>query len=192
MAAKANPKNLSIDVDSTTNQASLARILGLTVRRISQLSQDGVLQPLERGKYCIADNIQRYIRYLTKDAVKDEDLSIERQKRIAEADLKKHKAEMAELQLKQMKLQLYDAEDIEAVIGDIIYSFRGNLMAMPGRLAVELVGVPTSAEMSKIILAEVSRVLEDLARYQYDPKVFRDRMNARMQKNLGEDESDEG
>lgn len=190
MAAAFDPKHITIDADNTTDQASLARILGFTARRIAQLAQDGVIVPISRGKYSVADSIQRYIRYITKDAVKDEDIQIEKQKRIAEADLKKHKAEMAELQLKQMKLQLYDAEDIEAVISDIIYSFRSNLMAMPGRLAVELVGIETAAEMSKIILAEVSRILEDLSRYQYDPKVFRDRMNARMQRNLGEDEAD--
>ena len=190
MAAAFDPKHITIDTDNTTDQASLARILGFTTRRIAQLAQDGVIVPVSRGKYSVTDSIQRYIRYITKDAVKDEDIQIEKQKRIAEANLKKHKAEMAELQLKEMKLQLYAAEDIEAVISDIIYSFRGNLIAMPGRLAVELVGVPTAAEISKIILAEVGRVLEDLSRYQYDPKVFRDRMNARMQRNLGEDEAD--
>ena len=186
-----DPKHINIDVDNTTGQTSLARIFGFSGSRIAQLVRDGVFVQVARGKYNIVDNVQRYIKHITKDAVKDDDINIERQKRIAEADLKKHKAEMAELQLREMKLELYEAEDIEAVISDLVYAVRGNLLSLPGRLSVQLVGINTAAEMSKIIQDEVGRMLLDLSRYQYDPKVFRDRVNARNQVGTPGEETDE-
>lgn len=183
-----DPKMVTVDIDSVTDKPSIARILGLSVRRIEQLAQDGVFKAVSRGKYGLGDSIRRYIKYISKDAVDEDDVKTEKTKRVAEASMKQSKAKMAALQLQEMEGKMYRAEDIEAVINDLVYGMRGSLMALPGRLSVEVVGVQTAAEAAKIIQTEVHKVLRDLAQYQYSPKVFKDRINARNQMSAKEEE----
>ena len=52
-------------------------------------------------------------------------------------------------------------------------------MALPGRLAVDVVDAQTPAEASEIIRREVYAVMNELSRYRYDPKKYEERVRTR-------------
>lgn len=73
----------------TTTQ--LASIIGLTARRVRQLSQDGVLVSSSPGKYILSDAVQAYIGSLARGGMTKEEAEeakkIDRIKANAEATL---------------------------------------------------------------------------------------------------------
>ena len=66
---------------------------------------------------------------------------------------------MAALQLKELEGTMHRSEDVEAVMTDLVYNIRSMLIALPGRLAVDVVAAQTAAEASEIIRAEANRRL---------------------------------
>lgn len=86
----------------------IAKLFDVTPRRIQQLTKEGVIVATKEGnayKYDLLPTIQRYIKYLSDKAngrdKKDE--KTDQEKARAEADLKRAKADMAEIQLKELK-----------------------------------------------------------------------------------------
>lgn len=182
-------------VDSKT----IAALFGVTTRRVQQLAQEGIIVATKQGnanRYDLLPTIQRYIKHLTekangRDAPK-KDAETEGRRLEAEADLKRSKADMAALQLKELEGKMHRSEDVEAVMTDLVFTIRSAFMALPGRLAVDVVAAESAAEASEIIRAEVYRALEELAGYKYDPEEYarrvRDREGWRSDLSDGEDE----
>ena len=74
---------------------------------------------------------------------------------------------------------MHRSEDVAALTEDLIYTIRSSLMALPGRLAVDVVDAQTPAEASEIIRREVYAVMNELSRYRYDPKKYEERVRTR-------------
>lgn len=173
------PNNNSTPGAKLVDSKTIAALFGVTTRRVQQLTQEGVISATKQGnanRYDLLATIQKYIRYLTEKANGREptkkDAETEGRKLEAEADLKRSKADMAALQLKELEGKMHRSEDVEAVMTDLVYTIRSMLMALPGRLAVDVVAVKTPAEASEVIRAEVYKVLEELAAYKYDPEEY--------------------
>ena len=62
---------------------------------------------------------------------------------------------------------------------DLVYTIRGALNALPGRLAVDTAAAATPAEASEVIRKEVGKVMRELAAYHYDPKKYEERVRER-------------
>lgn len=176
-----NPTNNKL-VDSKT----IAALFDMTPRRVQQLTKEGVITAVKEGnanRYDLLPTIQRYIRYLTAKANGREpskkDSEIEGQRLEAEADLKRSKADIAALQLSELEGTMHRSEDVEAVMTDLVYNIRSMLVALPGRLAVDVTGAATPAEASEIIRTEVYKILTELAGYKYDPEVYARRVRDR-------------
>ncbi len=145
-----NPTNNKL-VDSKT----IATLFDMTPRRVQQLTKDGVIAAVKEGnanRYDLLPTIQRYIRYLTAKANGREpskkDSEIEGRRLEAEADLKRSKADIAALQFKELEGTMHRSEDVEAVMTDLVYSIRSMLVALPGRLAVDVSSAATAAGTS--------------------------------------------
>lgn len=180
----------------------LAILFGLTVRRIQQLTQDGVLQTEVVGKqrrYDLLAAVRRYIEYLQKRVSEksggngtQEDADNESRKLRCEADLKETKAELAKMDLEETQGKMHRSEDVEAMTTDLVFSIRGMLLALPGRLAIDLAPINKPAEISTRIRAEVDAVLLELSNYKYDPSAYVKRVRDRQGKDFEEPEdSDE-
>ena len=148
--------------------------------------KEGVIAAVKEGnanRYDLLPTIQRYIRYLTAKANGREpskkDSEIEGRRLEAEADLKRSKADIAALQLSELEGTMHRSEDVEAVMTDLVYNIRSMLVALPGRLAVDVTGAATPAEASEIIRTEVYKILTELAGYKYDPEVYARRVRDR-------------
>ena len=179
----------------------IATLFGLTVRRIQQLTQDGVLQTELVGKqrrYDLLQTVRRYIGYLqekvnNKGGGKD-DTENESRKIKADADLKATKAEIAEMELAELKGEMHRSEDVEAMTTDLVFVIRGMMLALPGRLAIDLANIDKPAEISERIKQEVNAILLELSNYKYDPEAYKKRVRDRQGWNelIKDDDESEG
>lgn len=163
---------------------AVAQFVGLTTRRIYQLTDAGILLAVETAdgkRYDFNDTIRKYIKYLQGLAAGKEvnisEAEVKKRKTEAETKFREAKAKKAELELKEYEGTLYKAEHIKAVISDMVYAMRGAILALPGRLAIDTANAQTPAEASAIIKAEADKVLLELTNYEYDPQKFKERLN---------------
>lgn len=165
--------------ETEVNVTELAAVLGVTARRVQQMGQDGTFTTVRRGRYLLCDSVQRYINFLAKPAIDEEDQKTEKAKRLAEAQIKAAKATVAKLEAEELRGKMHRSEDVAAMTEDLIYTIRGAINALPGRLAVDVAATSTAAEAAEIIRQEVYKIMGELASYQYDPKKYEERVRER-------------
>lgn len=168
------------------SSAIIGKLFDLSDRRVQQLAKEGILPTASTRpyKFDLLPTVKAYIKYLSDKAngkeVKNADtVQAEADKLRAEADLKQSKAKIAEMQLKELEGKMHRSEDVEAVMNDLVYTVRSMIMALPGRLAMDVVQADTANEASAIIRAECHKILNELAGYQYDPEVYQRRVRDR-------------
>lgn len=165
----------------------IATLFGLTVRRIQQLTQDGILKTEQVGRqrrYDLLDTVRRYIAYLqdkcnSKGGNKDDNENESRRLK-ADADIKAAKAEIAEMELLELKGEMHRSEDVEAMTTDLVFTIRSMMLALPGRLAIDLAPIDKPAEISERIKQEVHAILQELSNYTYDAEAYKKRARDRQ------------
>ncbi|EDS13161.1 hypothetical protein [Anaerotruncus colihominis] len=181
----------TITEDTEVSTTELACILGITGRYVRQMAEDGVLSKVDKGRFLLAESVQKYIKYTAKDAMNEEDIKLDKAKRTAEVTLKASKAQVAKLEAEEMKGKMHRAEDVEAMTSDLVYAIRGALIALPGRLAVDVAAVESPAEASEIIRKEVYKVMRELANYRYDPQKYEELVRERRDWDIMERDGDD-
>ena len=178
----------------------IAKLFDLDVRRVQQLAKEGILPAASQRpyKFDLLPTVKAYIRYLRdrangKEAKTADTVKAEADKLRAEADLKQSKAKIAELQLKELEGKMHRSEDVEALTNDLVYTARRMIMALPGRLAMDVVQAGSANEASALIRTECYKILDELAGYQYDPEAYRRRVRDRegWSDALADEEADE-
>lgn len=182
----------------------IAKLFQVTVRRIQQLTQEGILTTVEikegnrtLRRYDLMPTIQAYIKYLSDKAYareqKESVTDKEEEKLQAEVDIKKAKAKIAQLELDELEGRMHSAEDVEAMTTDLCLAVRSALLSMPGQLAVDVAEATDAAEISEIIKSTVNDILDELSRYEYNPEEYRRRVRERQGwlESHSDDEDDE-
>ena len=166
--------------------AIIAKLFGVTDRRVQQLAKEGVIPAAQTRpyKFDLLPTVQAYIKYLSdkangKEQKSTDTVQAEADKLRAEADLKRSKADIAEMQLKELEGKMHRSEDVEAMTNDLVYTIRSMIMALPGRLAMDVVQATSANEASAIIRSECNHVLDELAAYKYDPEAYLRRVRDR-------------
>lgn len=165
--------------------AVIAKLYGSDVRRIQQLNTEGVINGQGRpAMYDLLPTIMalfRYQRKIIQNKAKDEETEgFEKRKLQAEAEIKEAKAAVARMEQEELEGKLHRAEDVEAITTDHVLFLRSMLMAMPGKLAVDLGGTHTAAEQAERVKKEVYWILEQAANYKYDPQEYKKRVMERQ------------
>ncbi len=186
MAAKENLQSTAV----------VASLFNLSERRVQQLAKEGVIEGRKVDgvyQFDLLPTVRKYITYLSDKANgrDQKNRKTEEEKLAAEADLKRAKADMAELQLKELRGQMHRSEDVEAITTDLVYTIRSMIIALPGRLAVDVAAVDTAPEASEIIRRECYQVLEELSNYKYDPEEYAKRVREREGWKEATDDGDE-
>ena len=165
----------------------LANLFGLTGQWINQLTRDGIIKRRDTpsGKrYNVVESVRAYTQYLRDKAASRADRGVPEDKELekfeAEVKIKQAKAKIAELEAQELQGIMHRSEDVAAMTEDLIYTVRDSLLALPGRLAVDVAGTSTAAEAAEIVKREVYAVMKDLAQYQYDPAKYAERVRERM------------
>lgn len=182
--------------DRNVTTTELALILGITGRRVQQLTQDGVLTTVSRGKFVLSDAVQAYIGSISRGGLTKEEAEkakkIERVKAKAEATLKTSKAKIAQAEAKELSGQMHRSEDVAAMTAELIYTIRGALMALPSRVAINAAALSDPAEVAEYMRGEVNQIAEEIALFRYDPAKYEARVRERRSwtDKLGGDEDE--
>ena len=158
---------IKIDAEAEISTTELAAILGVTARRVQQMAQDGTIVPVRRGYF------------LSKPQISEAEQKLETAKRQSEAQLKLSKAQLAKMEVEELKGKLHRSEDVEGFTEDLIYTIRAALLSLPGRLSVDVTAAQSPAEAAEIIRKEVHKVMRELAAYHYDPEKYAEKVNER-------------
>lgn len=176
-----NTKNIEkINKSTEVTVSELAVVLDLSANRIYQMTTDGILQRTGRGRFLLADSVGRYIDFRTKEPVTEDEQQLEKAKQEAEVRIKQAKARVAELEVDELEGKLHRSEDVASMTEDLIYTIRGALLALPGRLAMDVKQAESSAAAADVIRAEVYKLMDELSGYQYDPQKYAERVRERM------------
>ena len=139
----------------------LAKLLDITERRVRQLSAEGVIPKVARGRYEMIGSVRGYIRYLR-------DLNIQGDVGPADygtqrARLVKARADLAEMEASQIRGDLLFAPDVTAAWTEIVALMRARLLVLPDKIA-PVVHETTSINQAKdVIKKAVYEVLTEIA-----------------------------
>ena len=153
--------------DMTVTTTQLAAVLGITNRRVQQLTQDGVLTTVSRGKFVLGDAVQAYNASTARGGLTKEEA--------AEAS----KAKIAQAEAKELSGQMHRSEDVAAMTSELIYTVRGALMALPSRVAINAAALSDPAEVAEYMRGEVNQIAEEIAMFRYDPAKYEARVRER-------------
>ena len=165
---------------------TIAQLFGTDVRRIQQLNTAGVIKgqgtkPVMYDLFPTIMALFRYQREIIQGKEKTAAMAeLEERKLRAEAQIKESKAAIVRMEQDELAGKLHRAEDVEAITTDHVLFMRSMLMAMPGKLAVDLGGTHTAAEQAERVKQEVYFILEQAASYKYDPEAYKKRVMERQ------------
>lgn len=178
----------------------LAELFEVTTRRIQQFTKEGIITSIKvkgANRYDYIPTIKQYIKYLSdkannRESKSNEALKTETRKSNAEANLKESKASMASLELNELEGKMHRSEDVEAMTTDLVFAIRSMIMALPGRLAIDVASIKTAAEAAERIKHECHGILNDLSNYKYDPEEYKRRVRDRKGWREVEEDGSEG
>jgi len=166
------------------NQKELAHILGITGRRVRQLREEGFFSFHENGRgYLLEKCVPEYIDFKIKAEVK-QGTSLDKEKEQAEHENIKKK--ISELKFRKMKGELHEARDVEYFLGEMLISFKNRLLAVPNRIAMQIIGEEDINSITQILKAEIVEALKELS--DYDPG----KINQKDLIDIDEEEEDDG
>lgn len=177
-----------ITPETEVSTTELACVLGITGRRVRQLVEDGQFEKSD-GLFNLCDSVQRYINGVSGSAKSKKEAEIELVTKNSEAVIKQSKAKIAKMEASELEGQMHRSEDVAVFMDDLIFTMRSALMALPGRLAVDVASAQTAAEASDIIRKEANKIMLEISEHQYDPKAYAERVRERM--NWAADMSDD-
>ncbi|MGE8103551.1 hypothetical protein ACQKP1_07640 [Allorhizobium sp. NPDC080224] len=145
-------------------QAALAGLLGLSSRRISQLSEEGIAVRVGPGTFDAAVTIQNYIRHIAgKAGSRDANLDLNAEK----ARLAKEQADGQSMKNAQLRGELVEAEAVAQEWESIIADVRSAMLAVPGRLR-RRAGSALDAAAISLVDHEIREALTALANADAD------------------------
>ncbi len=171
-------ESMKITSETEVSASALACVLGITGRNLRQLVEDGQLEKSD-GRFLLCDSVQRYVAFKSRKEKDDEEQRLDKARRTAEVTLRASKAQIAKMEADELRGKMHRSEDVAAMTEDLIYTVRGSLMALPGRLAVDVAAAATPAEAAEIIRKEVHALMRELANYEYDPEKYEERVRDR-------------
>lgn len=179
------------------SSGELAKIFGTSERYVQKLVQNGIItaQIQKRGsgimyRYNLYSVVKEYIDY-SREQQKPKG-NLDEQKLYEDVRYRRAKADLMELEQQEVEGKMHRSEDVEDVMTDLVLTVRSALMALPGRLGVDLADLTTKEECSEVVKKAIYEVLEDLSNYKYDPAIFVEKArNRKGWESLADEETNE-
>ena len=147
----------------------IASLFGVTVRRVQQLTQEGIISTTktkEGNRYELAPTIQRYVKYLSDKAYgkskSEKEAELREQKLQAEIALKESQGEMHRLKTEIASGKYIDIEEVKMDYSRFFVSFKKFALSLPSRLSGRISGHCDPMEIRSIekdLNAEIIRLL---------------------------------
>lgn len=149
----------------TVSQTNLAKALGITNARVSQLIKEGIVfrdDSDKSGAVLLVKSIQAYTVF--KGASEgDSGLDYMAEK----AKHEKVKRELAELRLAKEEARAYDAMTVELVMTEMVSNLRTQLLGLPSKIAPILDGAGKN-KIYSVLTEEIEEKLSELSEYKPD------------------------
>jgi hypothetical protein len=147
----------SID-DLLVGTGDLARVLGLTRQRVSQLTQERVISKAARGKYALGQPVRAYTAYLTAQPWDGSEAGgaygLERTRYL------KIRNDLAESIWRRSAARAFRSRTPFS-LGEACAVIRSKLIGLPSKVTPRLVG-EAAATVFAVLTAEVRSILEEL------------------------------
>ena len=147
----------------------IAQLFGVTVRRIQQLTQEGILptsETTEGRQYDLVPTIQSYVKYLSEKAYgknrSEEELKLKNRKIEAEASLKEAQGELARLKTDIAQGKYIPVEEAVLDYQKFFVTFKKFAMSLPSRLigfVNSYLDPVESRRIEKDVSGEIQRLL---------------------------------
>ena len=147
----------------------IAQIFGVSVRRIQQLTQEGVIQTIQTSegrRYELAPTVLRYTTYLSDKAhgksKSETEAKLKEQKLKAEIALKESQGELHRLRTDIAAGKYISIEEVKLDYSRFFVSFKKFAMSIPSKLAGRLTGFVDPVEVRQIeneLQKEVTKLL---------------------------------
>ncbi|ECD6517263.1 hypothetical protein E2329_22560 [Salmonella enterica subsp. enterica] len=152
--------------------AEISEMIGLSDRRIQQLTRDGALIKVGHGKYDLKKSIKQYIEYSVEKRVAtvkvDDDDEIDG---ALEAALwTREKRKKTELEVKIIQGDLHRSKDVERIMNETLGAVRAGLLSLPSKIAPQLIAIEDIPLIKSILTREVKEIMSELS--QYDKSRF--------------------
>lgn len=148
----------------------IAQLFGVSVRRIQQLTQDGVINTVQTSqgrRYELAPTIQKYIQYLSDKAYgkskSETEAKLKEQKLRAEVALKESQGELHRLRTEIAAGNYISVEEVKVDYSRFFISFKKFAMSLPSKLAGRLTGFVDPVEVRQLeneLQKEVTKLLK--------------------------------
>ena len=151
--------------------SQIAKLFGLTVRSIQNLSADGIIET-EKAKggkrYNLEDTVKRYIAHLSNKAhgrLESKEEELRAQKLKAEIRLKESQGELHALKTDIVTGKYIPVEEVKSDYERFFITFKNFVMGIPAKVTVEISGVVEPAEVRRIekkLSEEMSEILREI------------------------------
>ena len=156
-----------------TDSRHIAKLFGVTVRRVQQLTQDGTIETckFQNGKhkstrYDLDDTVKRYIAFLSDKAYgrkdKEDIKDLLRQKLQAEIDLKTTQNELYGIKRDIQSGKYISTEEVKLDYMHFLFSLKKFVLQIPSRVSGMLMGTIDPTEVRGIerkLTSEAERLL---------------------------------
>jgi len=142
----------------------IAKLLDLTIRRVYQLTNEGVIPRAEKGRYELVPAVQGYIRYLRDRAIGADALPDE-SARASRARLLKAQAEAQEMENAKVRGELLPRDPVELAISAVLGVVRNRILAIDKKLPMRVLGCNSLPEIQAISSEMHNEALNELANF---------------------------
>ncbi len=135
----------------------IASLFGVTVRRVQQLTQEGIIsttKTTEGNRYELAPTIQRYVKYLSDKAYgksrSEKEMELREQKLQAEVALKESQEKMHRLKTEIASGKYIDIEEVKMDYSRFFVVFKRFALSLPSRMTGRISGLIEPMQVREI------------------------------------------
>lgn len=154
----------------TLSAYDFGEIIGVSARRVQQLSAEGVIPKTDKGRYNLADGVRAYCTYLKVSMGTVSERDVKSSHEAEKTKLTSISVEREGLKLAVMKGELHKAEDVRYILTDMIVAAKTKLLGIPTRVAPELLNENNIAKIQALLADKIEEALTELAEYR--PEMF--------------------
>lgn len=136
----------------------LADVIGKTAKWVNTLTRDGVLVQVSRGKYDLADNVQRYIKY-AQHLSDNTDVDYNEEKALHE----RAKRKIAEMDLAEKELSLIQVTEVVKILERMVGLFKARCLTIPSKVSPLIQYETELPVIVGILRKEIKEALQELA-----------------------------
>lgn len=147
-------------MSQTYNTTTIAKLLKLSERRVQQLTKEGIIPRVDRGKYELVPVVHGYIDYLRlqmSGEISPDDI-IKNKNRLTLAT-----AELREIEKAKMEGDLISAKEVKKTWLHYVNLIKTKLLSLPNKAAPQMVTVDNINEAKLLLKERIYEVLNEIA-----------------------------